>query len=228
MEREIQLKNSIEEYIETMDIKKVALKMSIPMVISMISIALYGIIDTIFVSNLSQKALNAISLAYPIQNIITAIGLGIGIGVNVVLSKAIGERQEEKTQKIMVNGIIITFIVWIVIALIAMGGINVFFNFFTQDMQVVELGVSYLKIISVLSIGTLFQILFEKILEAHGKTKESMLVQIVGAIINLLLDPLLIYGKVGFPQLGIKGAAIATVIGQVVRNDDGDLFSFKK
>ncbi|MCX4303209.1 MAG: MATE family efflux transporter [Clostridia bacterium] len=209
------MKKSIEEYVETMDIKKAAWEISIPMVISMISLALYGIVDTIFVSNLGESALNAISLSYPIQNIITALGLGIAIGLNVVLSKSIGEKNKEKSNKIIVNGIILSALAWIIVAVLALFGTESFLKFFTKDTELINLGVVYLKITSVLSVGILFEILFEKVLEAYGKTKESMILQMSGAIINLVLDPILIYGFLGAPKLGIQGAAIATVIGQI-------------
>ncbi len=209
------MKKSIEEYVETMDVKKAAWEISIPMVISMISLALYGIVDTIFVSNLGESALNAISLSYPIQNIITALGLGIAIGLNVVLSKSIGEKNKEKSNKIIVNGIILSAFAWIIVAVLALFGTESFLKFFTKDTELINLGVVYLKITSVLSVGILFEILFEKVLEAYGKTKESMILQMSGAIINLVLDPILIYGFLGAPKLGIQGAAIATVIGQI-------------
>lgn len=202
--------------LENMDIKKLSIKTSLPMVISMISIALYGIVDTIFVSNMSENALTAISLAFPIQSIITAIALGIGIGCNTLIAKTLGEKNEEKVQKIIINGIILTFMSWIVIILITQLGIKHFFRLFTKDLNIIDLGISYLYITSMFSFGTLYQILFEKILEAYGKTKYSMFIQLVGTIINLILDPILIYGLFGINALGIKGAAIATVIGQII------------
>lgn len=209
------MKKSIEEYVETMNVKKAAWEISIPMVISMISLALYGIVDTIFVSNLGESALNAISLSYPIQNIITALGLGIAIGLNVVLSKSIGEKDKEKSNKIIVNGIILSVFAWIIVAILAFVGTKSFLTFFTKDDELINLGIAYLKITSIFSVGILFEILFEKVLEAYGKTRESMILQMSGAIINLVLDPILIYGYLGAPQLGIQGAAIATVIGQI-------------
>ena len=147
------MKKSIEEYVETMDVKKAAWEISIPMVISMISLALYGIVDTIFVSNLGESALNAISLSYPIQNIITALGLGIAIGLNVVLSKSIGEKNKEKSNKIIVNGIILSAFAWIIVAVLALFGTESFLKFFTKDTELINLGVVYLKITSVLCFG---------------------------------------------------------------------------
>ncbi len=199
---------------ETMEIPKLAIKTSLPMIISMISIALYGIVDTIFVSNISGNALTAISLAYPIQNIITGIGLGTGIGLNSLLARTLGEKDESKVQKTIFNGILLTVFIWIFIAIFSVFFLKPIFQFFTIDHEIVSMGTSYLYILCVFSIGTLFQITTEKILEAYGKTKESMIIQIVGSVINLILDPILIYGLIGFPELGIIGAGIATIMGQ--------------
>ena len=198
----------------SMDIPKLALKISIPMVMSMISIALYEIVDTMFISNISDEALTTIALSIPVIAIITAIALGTSIGINSLLAKTLGEKNNEKAKKVIYNGIILTIISWILIAIISFFGINRFFTFFTKNEEIQKLGNIYLKIISVFSIGSLFQILFEKILEAYGKSKSSMIVQFSGAIVNLILDPILIFGLFNMPALGIKGAAISTVLGQ--------------
>ena len=199
----------------SMNIKKLALKTSIPMIMSMMAIALYGIVDTIFISNISDEALEAVSLSIPIQAIITAIGLGTGIGVNSVLARFLGEKNEKKANKVIVYGIGLIFISWIIIVIASILGLENFFVFFTEDLTLQRLGYQYMSIIGIFSIGTLYQILFEKILEAHGKAKMSMIVQFSGTIINLILDPILIFGLIGAPELGIKGAAIATVTGQI-------------
>ncbi|MBR4111182.1 MAG: MATE family efflux transporter [Clostridia bacterium] len=196
---------------ETMDIKKLSLKLSLPMVMSMISIALYGIVDTIFISNISDDALTTVSLCLPIISIITAIGLGTSIGVNSLLARTLGEKKQEKAHKIIVSGIYLIVFSYIIIALVSTLGINLFFKVFTDNINIRSLGFDYLFIIAIFSFGTLFQMLFEKILEAYGKTKDSMLVQFSGALINLVLDPILIFSF----NLGIKGASIATVIGQI-------------
>lgn len=201
---------------ETMDIKRLAIKISMPMIISMISIALYGIVDTMFISGISGDALTTISLAMPIVAIITAIALGTGVGVNAILAKTLGEKKEEKVKKIILTGIILTLISWILITLISILGAKAFFRVFTQNAEIQKLGYEYLSIISIFSVGTLFQILFEKVLEAYGKSKSSMIVQFSGAVINLILDPIFIFGFWRIPALGIKGAAIATVTGQIV------------
>ena len=213
---------------ETMKIPKLALKVSLPMVISMISISLYQIVDTMFVSNIGEDALTTIALCTPIISIITAIGLGTSIGVNSILARTLGENNQEKVKKVILNGIILILISWIVIALIAgLGGVKVFFSFFSKNETIQEYGNEYLSIIAIFSIGTLFQMLFEKIMEAHGKAKLSMIIQFSGAIVNLILDPIFIFGFGFIHALGIKGAAISTVIGQCFGMILGIIFIIK-
>lgn len=207
---------NISNDMETMPISKLAFKISIPMVISMISIALYGIVDTMFISKISNDALTAAALSIPIQSIITAIALGTSIGLNALLAKTLGENNEKKTKSIIKLGLIVTFISWVVIVIASKSSLNSFFSLFTQNENIKKLGYNYLSIISLFSIWSLYQILFEKILEAYGKTKSSMIIQFGGAIINLILDPILIFGYFGIPPLGISGAAISSVIGQFI------------
>ena len=207
---------NISNDMETMPITKLAFKISIPMVISMISIALYGIVDTMFISKISNNALTAAALSIPVQSIITAIALGTSIGLNALLAKTLGEKNEGKTKSIFKFGFIVTFISWVVIVIASKLSLHSFFGLFTQNENIKKLGNNYLSIISLFSIWSLYQILFEKILEAYGKTKSSMIIQFGGAIINLILDPILIYGYFGIPALGISGAAISSVIGQFI------------
>lgn len=204
-------KNDMEE----MDLKKLSIKMSIPMVISMISLALYNLIDSIFVSNIGTEALTAISLSYPIQAIIIAIALGTGIGINSLISRKLGEKEEDTVQNVALHGILLMIITYIIIAVFGGTLLEKLFMIFTQDKLIVSYAVDYLSICLFFSFGVLFQILFEKISEAFGKTVYSMVIQFSGAVINLILDPILIYGLLGMPALGVKGAAIATVIGQI-------------
>lgn len=201
---------------EELEIKKLSLKVSIPMVIAMISISLYGIIDTMFVSNIGSDALTTISLAIPIVAIITAVGLGTSIGVNAILAKTLGEKNEDKVKKIILTGIALIFISWIAIIVCGILGLKPLLESFTENKEIHRLGYEYLSVICIFSIGSLYLILFEKILEAYGKTKSSMTIQVLGAIINLILDPILIFGLFDKPALGIKGAAISTVIGQII------------
>lgn len=205
---------NISTKMETESMKKLAFRISIPMVLSMISIALYGIVDTIFIAKISNDALKASALSMPIQNIITAIALGLGIGLNSFLAKTLGEKNEEKSKAIIKNGLALALMSWLVVAVICFFGTEKFLSFFTNKANILSQGKEYLVIIGTISIGTFYQILFEKILEAYGKVKSSMLIQLSGTIINLILDPILIFGYFGLPALGIKGAAISTVIGQ--------------
>ena len=207
---------TISNDMETMKISKLAFKISIPMVISMISIALYGIVDTMFISKIGNDALTAVALSIPIQSIITAIALGTAIGLNALLAKTLGEKNEDKTKNIIQIGFVLTIIAGIIVAIASKLGLKTFFSLFTQNEDIKNLGYNYLSIISMFSIFSLYQILFEKILEAYGKTKSSMIVQFTGAIINLILDPILIFGYFGMPKLGIAGAAISSVIGQSI------------
>ena len=207
---------TISNDMETMKISKLAFKISIPMVISMISIALYGIVDTMFISKIGNDALTAVALSIPIQSIITAIALGTAIGLNALLAKTLGEKNEDKAKSIIQIGFVLTIIAWIILVIISKSGLKTFFSLFTQNEDIKNLGYNYLSIISMFSIFSLYQILFEKILEAYGKTKSSMIVQFAGAIINLILDPILIFGYFGMPKLGIAGAAISSVIGQSI------------
>ena len=207
---------AISNDMETMNISKLAFKISIPMVISMISIALYGIVDTMFISKINEEALTGVALSIPIQAIITAIALGTAIGLNALLAKTLGEKNKEKTKNIIQIGFLVTIISWIIIVLASKLGLKSFFYLFTQNENIKNFGYNYLSIISMFSIFSLYQILFEKILEAYGKTKSSMIIQFAGAIVNLILDPILIFGYLGLPKLGIAGAAVSSVIGQLI------------
>ncbi len=200
--------------LEDMNLKKLSIKMSIPMVISMISLALYNLVDSIFVANIGTEALTAISISYPIQAITIALALGTGIGINSLISRKLGEKQKEIISNIVMHGTILMIITYLIVAIYAGTLISKTLMCFTQDLLTIKYSVEYLSICLFFSFGLLFQILFQKISEAYGKTIYSMTIQILGAIINLILDPILIYGLLGMPALGIKGAAIATVIGQ--------------
>jgi len=200
---------------EDMNLKKLSIKMSIPMVISMISLALYNLIDSIFVSNTGTEALTAISLSYPIQAIITALALGTGIGINSLMSRKLGEKQGEIVHNIVIHGVLLMIIIYLIIGIYSVALTSKTLTYFTQNLLTIKYSVEYLSICLLFSFGLLFQILFQKISEAYGKTSYSMVIQFSGAVINLILDPILIYGLLGMPALGIKGAAIATVIGQI-------------
>ena len=209
------MKQINDNQMENGNLKKLSIKMSIPMVVSMLSLALYNLIDSIFVSNIGTEALTAISLSYPIQAIVTGIALGTGIGVNSLISRKLGEKKEETVKNVILHGIILMILSYIIVGILGNVFLKPIFMCFTEDELTIKYAVQYLSICLTFSFGLIFQILFEKISEALGKTVYSMLIQFSGAVINLILDPILIYGFYKIPALGIKGAAIATVIGQI-------------
>ncbi len=199
-----------------MPIDKLLVSMSLPMMISMLVQALYNIVDSIFVSKINEYALRAVSLAFPVQNLMIAVAVGTAVGINAFLSKTLGEKNFEKANIIATNGIFIEVISYLAFALIGIFVSKPFFASQTDIPEVREYGVTYLTICCVVSLGIFMQTVFERLLQSTGKTIFTMITQGVGAIINLILDPILIFGYFGFPEMGVAGAALATVIGQVV------------
>lgn len=198
-------------------ISKLAFKLSIPMIISMISMAIYNIVDTIFVSGIGENALTAVSLSFPIQVIISAIGLGSGIGINSLLAKMLGKKDEKTSKNIIFTSLLSGIICFLLVILIFNKNVLIkFFKLFTCNKEILNLGYNYLRIIVIFSFTTIFSNIFNKILEAYGKAKLSMISQFIGIITNIILDPLLIYGVNGCFSFGIKGAAYATIIGSAL------------
>ena len=198
-------------------ISKLAFKLSIPMIISMISMAIYNIVDTIFVSGIGENALTAVSLSFPIQVIISAIGLGSGIGINSLLAKMLGKKDEKTSKNIIFTSLLSGIICFLLVILIFNKNVLIkFFELFTCNKEILNLGYNYLRIIVIFSFTTIFSNIFNKILEAYGKAKLSMISQFIGIITNIILDPLLIYGVNGCFSFGIKGAAYATIIGSAL------------
>ncbi len=199
-----------------MPINKLLISMSLPMMVSMLVQALYNIVDSIFVSWISENSLTAVSLAFPLQQLMISVGTGTGVGVNAILSRYLGAKKLDKASQTAKCGIFLSFISSVVFLVIGLIFIKPFFEFQTNDPEIVAFGTSYLSICSVFSLGIFGQIIAEKLLVSTGKTKLSMLTQLSGAIVNIILDPIMIFGLLGFPKLGIAGAAIATVVGQWV------------
>ncbi len=216
-----------EQKMETMPINKLLLNMAAPMILSMIIGALYNIVDSIFVSNYSEEALTAVSLAFPIQNIIVSLGTGVGVGINALLSRLLGEKKQKEVNKTAINGLILGFIVYFVLLVFGIFGVKWFYNVQTDDVSICNMGYSYLSVICIFSFGQIFQLVLEKLLQSTGRTTFTMITQITGAIINIILDPILIFGYFGFPAMGTKGAAIATVIGQIIAMLLGIIFNLK-
>lgn len=198
-----------------MPIGKLLYSMSIPMMISMLVQALYNIVDSIFVAQISENALTAVSLANPIQTLMIALGAGTCVGVNALLSRFLGEKNAEKANLVAKHGIFLAGVNYLVFLVVGLLVVRPFFAAQTNDPEIVEYGVRYLSIVCCFSFGIYAQFIFERILQATGRTMHTMITQLVGAIINIILDPILIFGWFGMPALGVRGAAIATVIGQV-------------
>ena len=199
-----------------MPVRRLLITMSLPMVISMLVQALYNVVDSMFVSYISEYALTAVGLAFPAQNLMISVGVGTGVGVNALLSKSLGEKNFDAANKAAVNGIFLAFCSWAAFALLGGFFSRTFMALQTDVPEIIAYGDTYLTIIAVASVGMMFQICFERLLQSTGKTIYTMLSQGLGAVINLILDPLLIFGLGPFPAMGIAGAALATVIGQCV------------
>lgn len=197
--------------IESMEIRKLVLTMSGPITISMLVQALYNIVDSIYVAKYSQEALLAVSLCYPIQTIMVAVACGIGVGFNTVLSRALGAKDYEKANKTTEHGILIALVNWLIFAILGIFFSDLFLSFFSPDRKIIEMGSIYIRICTLLSIGVFVQITYERIMQATGNPFYNMVIQGVGAIINIILDPVFIFGF----NMGVAGAAIATVIGQI-------------
>ena len=212
----------------TMPVGKLLVTMSLPIMISMLIQALYNIVDSIFVAQIGENALTAVSLAFPVQNLIIAVGIGTGIGINSLLSRRLGERRFDDANAAAENGILLSLCNWLVFAIF--GGLfsEAFFRAFTDNPEIISMGTDYLTVCTVFSFGCFMQFACERILQATGITIYNMITQATGAIINIILDPIMIFGLFGFPRLGVKGAAIATVIGQIVAMLMGLWFNAKK
>lgn len=212
-----------------MPVNKLLLNMSLPMMVSMLVQALYNIVDSIFVAKLSENALTAVSLAFPIQTLLIALGTGTGVGVNSLLSKQLGEKDLKQVSKTAMNGVFLAVMSFIVFVIVGIIGVRPFYASQVKgaDPEILTLGVQYLTIVCVCSFGLYAQLIFEKLLQSTGKTLYSMITQAVGAVTNIILDPILIFGLLGMPKLGVAGAAIATVIGQIVGGTLGLIFNIK-
>ena len=202
----------------TMPIRKLLISMSLPMMASMLVQALYNIVDSIFVARVSEAALTAVSISFPIQNLMIAFGVGIGVGVNALLSKSLGEGDQPRAQRIALQGIFIEVICCVIFILVGIFAMDLFFRGQTADAEIIALGKDYLSICCIFSVGLFVQLIFERLLQATGRTVLSMISQCAGALINIIFDPILIFGVswLGIPAMGVTGAAIATVFGQIV------------
>lgn len=211
----------------TLPIPRLLISMSLPMMLSMLVQALYNIVDSIFVAKISESALTAVSLAYPIQNLMIAIVSGTCVGMNALLSRNLGEKNDDSANAAARNGIFLGFLSFIAIAVLGGFGADFFMSTQTTDAQIHLYGTQYLRIVTTLSFGLFFAITFSRILQSTGKMVHAMIAQTAGAVTNIILDPIFIFGLFGVPKMEVVGAAIATVIGQCVEMSLTIIFNLK-
>ena len=200
-----------------MSVKKLVITMSLPMMVSMLVQALYNVVDSIFVSQVCEDALTAVSLAFPAQNLMIGVATGTGVGVNALLSRSLGEKNFEKANKIAAQGVLLAMFSFVLFALFGLFGTKIFFASQVEEGSAIyNYGVDYLSVVCMASVGLFGQVIMERLMQATGKTTLSMTTQLIGAIANIILDPLFILGIGPFPRMEAKGAAVATVIGQIL------------
>lgn len=209
-------------------IPKLLIAMSLPMIISMLVQAMYNVVDSVFVAQINENALTAVSLAFPIQNLMISIASGLGVGINALLSRSLGEGNLKLASSSARNGVFLGIISYILIAVFGIFGSRMFFSAQTSDPEILRFGTDYLTIVCVFSFGLFMQIIFERLLQSTGKTFYTMITQGTGAIINIILDPILIFGLFGFPRMEAAGAAAATVAGQIIAMLLAILFNVRK
>ena len=202
-----------------MPVGRLLLTMALPMALSMLVQALYNVVDSVFVSRISDvdnNALTAVSLAFPVQNIMIGLATGIGVGVNALLSRGLGEKNQEQVNRSALNGLLLACFGIVLTMLFGVFCAEPFMRSQTENTVIIHYGVQYIRVITLASFGIFGEILFERLLQATGRTSYTMLTQGIGAIINIILDPILIFGMFGFPRMEVLGAALATVFGQIV------------
>lgn len=218
---------NVENKMGTMPIPKLLFNMAIPMVVSMLIQALYNIVDSAFVGRYSSEALEAVSIAFPIQNLMIAVSTGTGVGINALLSRHLGEKKFDEANKTANTGIFLAICSYIAFAVIGLTVMYPYYSMQSDIHEVIVYGEEYLSIVTVCGFGLFGEIVAERLLQSTGKTFYSMLTQGTGAIINIILDPILIFGMFGLPEMGVAGAAIATVIGQCVAAVLGFILNIK-
>lgn len=218
----------MENKMGTKPIPSLLVSMSLPIMISMLVQALYNIVDSIFVAKLGENALTAVSLIFPIQNLMIATAAGTGVGMNAILSRCLGAKDTAQANRTAQNGVLLGVLNFVIFALIGIFFSRTFLYAQTTDPEISRMGIQYMEIISIFSAGIFLEITFERLLQSTGKTFYTMITQGIGAIINIILDPILIFGYFGFPALGVSGAAFATVFGQFVACGLAIYFNLKK
>ncbi len=211
-----------------MPLGKLLFTMSVPMMISMFVQSLYNIVDSIFVARISENALTAVSLAFPIQNLMFSVAIGTGVGINSLLSRRLGEKNFEEVDKVANNGILLAICGFIIFMIVGVFVPRPFFESQTDNTEIIEYGVTYMRICLMACAGVFCSITFERLLMSTGKTGLSMVSQLTGTAFNLVFDPILIFGLLGFPAMGIAGAAVATVLGQFAAMTVSLILNIKK
>lgn len=204
----------VENKLGVMPIPRLLISMSLPIILSMFVQAFYNVVDSFFVARISEDALAAVSLAFPIQHLMISVSTGTAVGINAIVSRSLGEKDIEKANLTANNGLFLAFIGSLLFVIFGLLFAGSFMEMQTSQQQIVTYGQDYLRICCVLSIGAFGQVTLERLLQSTGKTFYTMITQLLGAVVNMILDPILIFGLLGFPKMGVAGAAIATVIGQ--------------
>lgn len=207
---------------------KLLMSMSLPAMFSMLIQSLYNVVDSIFVSQLGERALSSVSLAFPIQNVIVAVAVGTGVGMNSLIARSLGAKDQDRANEAATHGLVLAVMCSVVFAILGFFVTRPFFGIFTTDAEVIDMGVQYLSTVMIVSMGSFVQIIIERMLQSTGDMKHPMIIQLIGAITNIILDPIFIFGFAGIPAMGVLGAAVATVIGQVVGALYGLYVLFKK
>lgn len=220
--------NSKTNKMATMPIPKLVLSMSLPAILAMSVQAMYNIVDSIFIAKDSLTGLTAVSLAFPIQMIIVALSVGIGVGINSCVSRNLGAKNYEAAQNTAKHGVVLTMVLYLILLAMGVFLVALFIPLFSNDLKVIADGISYTKIVLIFSFSQMMAQTIISILQGSGDMMSSMYVQLIGAIVNCVLDPILIFGLVGFPAMGVAGAAYATVFGQFCSMMLAFLFMFKK
>ena len=211
----------------TMPVGKLLATMAVPMMISMLFQALYNVVDSVFVAMLSQDAMNAVSLAFPLQMLTIALGAGTGVGMNALLSRSLGEKKQDMVDRAANTGLFLFLCSGIFFAIVGLVAARPFFEAQTQNQAIIDYGADYIAICLCFSVGIFCQFCFERLLQSTGRTGLATLTQLTGAIINIILDPIMIFGLFGFPRLEVAGAAVATVAGQLVAACVGCILNLK-
>ncbi len=210
-----------------MPVNRLLITMALPMIVSMLVQAMYNVVDSIFVSRICEDALTAVSLAFPVQNLMIAISSGTGVGVNALLSRSLGAKNQEAANRAARNGVFLAVCSYLLFLVLGLTACDLFFRTQTDNETIIAYGNAYLQICLVGSFGLFLQMMFERLLQATGRTIYTMFTQGTGAILNIIFDPILIFGLFGMPEMGIAGAAVATIGGQIVAAMLAIYFNFK-